>query len=62
MREENVRIESAGLKLSGVVRVPTGVQPGERREYDLEVGVLAGADEIARFRDAVAVVRGSAAS
>jgi hypothetical protein len=38
------------------------LQPGERREYDLEVGVLAGAHEIARFREEVAAVRASAAS
>ena len=31
MREENVRIESAGLRISGVVRIPAGLQPGERR-------------------------------
>ena len=31
MREENVRIESVGLRLSGVVRVPAGLRPGERR-------------------------------
>jgi uncharacterized protein len=31
VREENVRIESAGLRLSGVVRIPAGLQPGERR-------------------------------
>jgi hypothetical protein len=26
------------------------LQPGEKREYDLEIGVLAGAEEIARYR------------
>jgi pimeloyl-ACP methyl ester carboxylesterase len=31
VREENVRIESAGLRLSGVIRIPTGLQPGEQR-------------------------------
>ena len=31
MREEKVTIASAGLKLAGVVRVPDGLQPGERR-------------------------------
>jgi len=31
VREENVRIESAGLRLSGVVRIPAGLQPDERR-------------------------------
>jgi pimeloyl-ACP methyl ester carboxylesterase len=31
VREENVRIESAGLRISGVVRIPAGLQPGERR-------------------------------
>jgi len=31
VREENVRIESAGHRLSGVVSVPAGLQPGERR-------------------------------
>jgi len=31
VREENVRIESAGLRISGVVRIPAGLQRGERR-------------------------------
>jgi uncharacterized protein len=31
VREENVRIESAGLRLSAVVRVPGGLQLGEKR-------------------------------
>jgi pimeloyl-ACP methyl ester carboxylesterase len=29
--EENVTIASAGLRLAGVVRIPAGLQPGERR-------------------------------
>jgi hypothetical protein len=31
MSEETVTFPSAGLRLSGVVRVPEGVKPGERR-------------------------------
>ena len=31
MREENVTIASAGLRLAGVVRTPAGLPPGERR-------------------------------
>ena len=31
MREENVTIPSAGLKLSGTVRIPDGLKAGERR-------------------------------
>jgi pimeloyl-ACP methyl ester carboxylesterase len=31
MSEETVTIPSAGLKLAGTVRVPSGVRPGERR-------------------------------
>jgi uncharacterized protein len=31
MTEESVTIPSAGLRLTGTVRVPTGVRPGERR-------------------------------
>lgn len=31
MREENVTVTSAGLRLAGVVRVPAALQPGERR-------------------------------
>src|SRR5262249_8598647 len=31
MPEEAVKISSAGLKLSGAVRVPDGVKPGEKR-------------------------------
>jgi len=31
VREENVKIQSAGLRLSGVMRIPAGLQPRERR-------------------------------
>ena len=31
MTEETVTIPSAGLRLAGTVRVPSGVRPGERR-------------------------------
>ena len=31
MHEESVAIPSAGLRLSGIVRLPDGVKPGERR-------------------------------
>ena len=31
MREEKVTIASAGLRLAGVVRIPAGLRPGERR-------------------------------
>jgi hypothetical protein len=36
------------------------LQPGEKREYDLEVGVLIGAEEIARYRARVQDVRATA--
>jgi pimeloyl-ACP methyl ester carboxylesterase len=31
VREENVTVTSAGLRLAGAVRIPAGLQPGERR-------------------------------
>ena len=31
MREESVTIPSVGLKLSGTVRLPNGLKPGEKR-------------------------------
>jgi pimeloyl-ACP methyl ester carboxylesterase len=31
VREENVTVTSAGLRLAGVIRIPAGLRPGERR-------------------------------